>query len=723
MAEHIKNLIQLLENAATQSPDKYFNFTSYDTNSSDSLSFSELFIQSKKIAAAIQKKTKPQDRVILLFSPGLNFIIGFYACILSGVIAIPLPPPVNPESAIRFENVIKNSQPKLLLSEKLINHKFKALDGAKKIQSLQKIPFFSKLFKKYSKKNLTQAVFIQEKIQVPNIPWILIDDLKNKEKNLKWKPINPAPSERCYIQYTSGSTRQPQGVLMTHENVLSNLEATKQSLNLSDLDTAISWLPYYHDMGLIGYLFAPIMNQANCYLMSPFDFLRNPFNWLDSISKHGGTVTSAPNFAYDLCVQKITEAQKSKLDLSKLRIAMSGGEPIQASTIQSFTEKFTSCGFHPEAFVPAYGLAEATLGVSMKSPEVKLKFLNLDQEALKNNSVLPTDNAVNNKIIYSCGPLLLNLKIQLVNPETHEALPENHIGEIWLQGPSIAEGYWGQTADFNQASPLFSAYLNNKPTQDNGPYLKTGDLGFIHNQELYITGRLKDMIILRGHNYYPHDIEHTVEHSASGIKQGGVIAFSIHEDIHQDQEKLVIIAELNKRGDLNPSQYFNPIKQAISHKHGLETHEILLIPPRTLQKTTSGKIQRQKTKSLYLENLLPVITSWKKNESLQQPPLCPLVDAKVLSLPQGDGRDQIKDQEITIWLKNWIKTKKNLSEQDLNNIHHIADLGLDSLDLTEFVVDLKNQFNISIDPLDLLNYESLEQLADDIQEKFKTKNK
>ncbi|CDZ77179.1 Long-chain-fatty-acid--AMP ligase FadD29 [Legionella massiliensis] len=288
--------------------------------------------------------------------------------------------------------------------------------------------------------------------------------------------------------------------------MITNLDGLKHNLAITSGDVAVNWLPFYHDMGLIGYLFGPIQFQSDCWFMPPFDFLRNPYNWLGSISKHGGSITSAPNFAYDLCVKKITEEQKSNLRLDSLRVAMSGGEPIREETVNNFSEYFRSCGFKSNAFLPAYGLAESTVAVSTKMANEDPGLLGVDENDLKHHLVseLAADSK-NGKAIYSCGKLLPEAEVIVVDPEAKQLVSGNRIGEFWLRGPYVSQGYWGDLANKDNA---FASYL----ADGTGPYFRTGDLGFMRDNELYVTGRSKDLIIIRGHNYYPHDIERTVEH-------------------------------------------------------------------------------------------------------------------------------------------------------------------------------------------------------------------
>lgn len=687
MSKPYKNLTELLEFSAYTNPTKSFTFTNYGANTSESLSFVELLTRAREIAALIQNMTQRGDRVILLCTPGLNFITAFYGCILSGVIAVPLPPPVNIESAIRFENVVNNSQPKLILSEQIISNKLQMI---KKLGRFKKIPFFTSIYNHLSQQSLSQTTLIHSKLHMMGLPWVNVDFLDEHENNCTLAEINSDPSEHCYIQYTSGSTRQPQGVIMTHNNVISNLEGIKTRLNVGSSDVAISWLPYYHDMGLIGYMFGPIMYGSSCYLMSPFDFLRNPYNWLHSISEHGGTITSAPNFAFDLCVTKITEEQKSRLDLSSLHMAMSGGEPLRVDTLQRFTEKFKECGFHYDAFLPAYGLAESTVAVSMKGRKESLVHLNLDKNDLRQNtvSILPMDTA-KGKTFYSCGKLLPEQEVIIVDSENNTVVANDKIGEIWLKGPSVSPGYWGDSVDANE---IFFSFLQN----GSGPYLRTGDLGFIHEGHLYVTGRFKDLIILRGHNYYPQDIEHTIEQCHPGIKQECTVALSISNDF---EEKLVIVSEIQSPKHLNSDECIDAIKNAVNKSHGLTVHQVVLIPAKTLLKTTSGKIQRQKTKQLLLNGALPIFSQWQAKD-------VPTQQVVVSEHHLNNGSN-----DIHRWLLGWIEAKNNLSEEEVKKIKDIAHLGMDSLHLTEFVVDLKNKFNISIDPLDLLSHSSVEQLV------------
>lgn len=416
----------------------------------------------------------------------------------------------------------------------------------------------------------------------------------------------------AFLQYTSGSTGNPKGVMVSHRNLLKNSANIYQGFNHNRDSRGVIWLPPYHDMGLIGGIIQPLYGGFPVTLMSPNSFIRKPIRWLQAISRYGATTSGGPNFAYKRCLETITPQQKAKLDLSSWQVAFTGAEAISAQTLEQFAEAFAECGFRREAFYPCYGLAESTLFVTGKTTKSDFKEPNIcqiDSKKLEQNrGIIGNEKTDQTQKIVSCGQSVVDEKVIIVNPETFTPCSPETVGEIWISGASVAQGYWGQEEATEAA---FCAYLAD--TKE-GPFLRTGDLGFLHQGELLITGRLKDLIIIRGRNYYPQDIELTVENVHQSLRQSGCVATSITDE---EGEKLLIIAEIRRKfiDKINIEEIFSKIRFAISQKHGIQADEIVLVKQGSIPKTSSGKIQRHACKQEYLANNLPVIEHLELVES------------------------------------------------------------------------------------------------------------
>ncbi len=535
-----------------------------------SLSYRDLDRQARAIAAQLQRLELQGGRALLIYSPGLDFIAAFFGCLYAGVIAVPVYPPRRNLSSI--QTIAADAQASTVLTQ----------------QSL-----------------LTQTA------QLVGIDhWIATDQILSKSSGPPltdgqltsgqpdaWQPITLDPNTLAFLQYTSGSTGQPKGVMVSHANLLHNSALIYEKFGHSPASRGVIWLPPYHDMGLIGGILQPLYGGFPVTLMAPVAFLQKPIRWLEAISRCGanGAVTSGgPNFAYERCVEKITPAQKANLDLSGWTVAFTGAEPIRAATLSRFTAAFADCGFRPEAFYPCYGLAEATLLVTGGDKTSRPQQISVSTRALQQHRVEVVSDAdaaqpEAAQRLVSCGQPAADQSLLIVDPETRQPCAPDRIGEIWLAGKSVTRGYWQQPELNARTFVELQSAAGSEHNQSF--YLRTGDLGFIYNNELFITGRLKDVLIIRGRNYYPQDIERTVEQSHPALSPGCGAAFICEVD---GTEQLIIIQEVNREHwrSANPEEMITAIRAAISEEHQLQAHTIQLLKPGTIPKTSSGKIKR-----------------------------------------------------------------------------------------------------------------------------------
>jgi len=572
-------LVDLLQIRAESQPHQtIYKFLIDGETESVSLTYQQLEKKAKAIAAYLQSVCSPQDRVLLLFPAGLDYITAFFGCLYAGVIAIPAYPPRPNRSLNRIHNILENAQTSV------------ALTNSETLQGLER--------------QLASATELQ------NLRWITTDAIDDAAA-LSWQQPNVSESDIAFLQYTSGSTAEPKGVRIAYKNLLHNLDAIHNCFRHSAQSKGVIWLPPYHDMGLIGGVLQPLFGDFPVTLMSPLMFLQNPLRWLKAISRDGATTSGGPNFAYDLCVRKFKPEQLRGLDLSTWQVAFNGAEPINHETLAKFAETFAPYGFDYNAFYPCYGMAEATLIISGGSKNASIVTQTVRGKALEQNKIAIADaNEPHPHTLVSCGQSLKDQKLAIANPETLTTCPPGEVGEIWVSGASIAQGYWRQP---EITTATFEAYLQDT---GEGPYLRTGDLGFIDRGELFFTGRLKDMIVIKGRNHYPQDIEKTVEETSSWIRPSCVASFSV--DL-QGEEKLVVLAEVERKywssnrtkakGSGSASaeimtvkELTQTIRREISKNHDLQVYATLLLKPGSLPKTSSGKIQRHACRTDFISN-------------------------------------------------------------------------------------------------------------------------
>ncbi len=575
-AAHTQNFVELLKFQSDQTPNKVaFRFLGNGEEETEKLTYGELDRRSRAIASRLQCIISPGERALLIYPSGLNFIAAFFGCLYAGVVAVPAYPPKPNRGMERYQSIVHDAQLTVVLTTAAL------------------------------------AVTLKDQIcqstQMRDLRWLTTDDIDINDAT-HWKQPLVEEEDLAFLQYTSGSTGAPKGVMISHRNLIQNSAAINHCFQDTPDSVGVSWLPPYHDMGLIGGVLQPIYVGATMVLMPPLAFVFKPFRWLNAISNYGATTSGGPNFAYDLCVQKITEKQRLSLDLARWGVAFTGAEPIRSETLEKFYEMFRHYGFHRESFYPCYGMAEATLIVSGGSKE-SAPILHRDKDASspsQNEIGVGNKSSSNTKVMVGCGTASLNLNIAIVDPISLKPCEPDTVGEIWVRGSSVAQGYWNREEETSHA---FNGYCED---HQNESFLRTGDLGFLHCDELFVTGRLKDIIIIHGCNYYPQDIELTVESSHSALKAFSSAAFAI--DI-ESRERLVIVQEVERNflRDLDAKTIIAKIRQDIAEVHSLSTYALVLIKPGSIPKTTSGKVKRFACKAMFLEGSLRAIEDWSEN--------------------------------------------------------------------------------------------------------------
>lgn len=534
------------------------------------VTYEELDLRSRSIAALLQKQGAAGQRIILFYSPGLDFLSAFWGCLYAGAVAVPVFPARLKRQIPRLVAIATDAQASIVLTTSQIQ-----------LRSLE-------LFK--------QAP------ELKRLRWQTTDDI-SLVLAAQWKAQAARAETLALLQYTSGSTDKPKGVMVSHGNLAHNSACIQRVFGFAPESIALTWLPPYHDMGLIGGLLQPLYAGCRAVVMPPGSFLQRPIRWLQAITRYNASVAVAPNFAYDLCVRKITHDEREYLRLDSLRVALNGSEPVHHETLEQFAETFAPCGFRAEAFRPVYGLAEATLLVSGSSLPALPTIYNAKTSALKHNAVIAaSENSSDSRAFVSCGSAVPDMKIVVANPDTLSLCPADRVGEIWVAGPSVAQGYWGRPRETEQT---FQARLANT---GEGPFLRTGDLGFVKNGQLFITGRLKDLVIIGGCNHHPHDLELTVGDSHRLLRQGCSAAFSIDGTL---EERLVIVQEVNVLGSANSAEIVVAIRRALVESHELHPYAILLIEARSIYRTSSGKIQRHLCKAGFLAGTLRIVHEWR----------------------------------------------------------------------------------------------------------------
>ena len=608
----------------------------HDDGHRESLTFGELDRRACAVAQGLSAHGSPGDRVLLLLPSGLDYAVAFYGCLYAGCVAVPAFPPDDGRARRgeeRLSVIVADAGARLALSTRAV------LDSGTTARAL------------------------------PGLPVLASDELARTDPTAWQEPATGA-GDLALLQYTSGSTSDPRGVMLTHRNMIHNAAIQRRAWRLSSASVGVSWLPLYHDLGVLTCLLQPIFSGFAATMMSPAAFLRSPLSWLRTISDERGTFAGGPNFAFDLCVRKTTPAQRAALDLSTWDRAFNGAEPVHPETLRGFAEAFAPSGFRAEAMYPCYGLSEANLvaGGLRDAPPIITR---LDREQLANGRAVRAAQdtpAERVRVVVGCGTWQDEQDVRIVDPQTRELRDDGVEGEIWVGGPSVSEGYWGRP---EESVASFGARLANEPQ---AKFLRTGDLGFVLDGELYVAGRLKDLLIVRGRNHHPQDIERTLLAAHPALRPGGGVAFSIDGDGDGDgEERLVIVQEVP--GDLDADRLFADLRQHIAEQHELALYAAALVRPGTLPKTTSGKVRRRACRQAFLDNTLDVVAAFRSQV------------ADVQDDPADAPGAPLDRREIERRLVAWLAPRLGVAPPELSTTEPLARYGLDS----RLAVDLSGE--------------------------------
>ncbi|HET9627463.1 MAG TPA: fatty acyl-AMP ligase [Kofleriaceae bacterium] len=568
MAKNLNELV--VRNAREQAARLAYVFLRDGERDEIRVTWSELDRQARVVAARLRAVCDVGDRALLLFPPGIEFIVGFLGCLYAGVVAVPAYPPDPTRLRITLQR----------LQVIAADCRARAVLGTTRVTD-------------------RHAELAMAAPALRDVAWIATDSAPPASTD--FTPVDAAPGDFAFLQYTSGSTAAPKGVIVSHGNILANEHAICSLMELDHTSCCVGWLPLYHDMGLIGNVLAPVYAGFPLALMSPMHFMQSPVRLLRAISRYRGTVCGGPNFAYEHCVNRVTEEDKATLDLSSWRVAYNGSEPIRADTLRRFTEAFASCGFAAEAAYPCYGLAEATLIVSGKPVPERFRSVQLDKAALERHKIVEATTA-NAVTLTSSGRIGPGFEVEIVEPETMRRVGAGEIGEIWLAGPSVAQGYFGQA---EATERTFRARIADDASA--GPFLRTGDLGFKQGDNLFVTGRIKDVIVIRGRKLHPQDLERAAEVAHPALRVGGCAAFALEQD---GEEAVGLIATI--KGDaIDTGAVLGSLRQALADSHQVTPAALILTQPSELPKTSSGKVQRHACREAFLKGTLRTTAVWR----------------------------------------------------------------------------------------------------------------
>lgn len=671
ISRNVSTIVELLRYRGIHQPNnEAFTFLQDGETQETILTYLELDRRSRAVASQLQTLGLSGERALLLYPPGLEYIAAFFGCLYAGVVAVPAYPPRNQRNTPRILSILNDAQAAVILTTTAISSQ---------VQSLFK-----------------------DKFNINNIHWLTTDNL-TAGIEAAWQEPLINQDTLAFLQYTSGSTGTPKGVMLSHGNLLHNAAVTRQYMEHSPSSKFVTWLPVYHDMGLIGGVLQPLYSSFPCIMMPPAAFLQRPYRWLEIISRYRGTTSGAPNFAYELCIEKITTEQRSTLDLSSWTIAFNGAEPIRQQTLEHFADTFAECGFRPEAFYPCYGMAEATLMVSGSVKSALVTTKNLQKTALERNHVITAAAKEENSVaLVSCGRVVPQQQIVIANPETLTSCAADEVGEIWVSGPSVGHGYWNRPEETAQT---FRAYLQDTGV---GPFLRTGDLGFLHNDELFITGRVKDLIIIRGRNLYPQDLELSAERSHKMLRSGSGATFAVEVE---KEERLVVVQELDFRAKPNIDQVIGAIREAIAQEHEVQVYAVVLIKAGTIPKTSSGKIQRRSTKARFLAGTLDIVGSNILEISQVTEAEEMLTRAELLAIEPSQQQPL-----LNYYLQKLITRVLRVTPSQLDYQQPLSSLGLDSLKVFELKNQIEVDFEVTISVADFFDGVSLAELATQILE-------
>ena len=669
MALGSKNLIEILKYRSKYQPDKQaYIFLQDGETESASLTYGEL----DRLAISIARNLQlwEGERALLLYPSGLEFITAFFGCLYAGVVAVPVYPPRRNQKLSRLLAIVNDAQAKVALTTSSI---------------------LADIENRW-----------EQEAELARLKVVATDTITANHQ--EFVPRSVTRSSLAFLQYTSGSTGTPKGVMVTHGNIIHNQQLIQTASGHSEKTIFLGWLPLFHDMGLIGNVLQPIYLGIPSILMPPSAFLQQPVRWLAAISRYQATTSGGPNFAYDLCVDKVRSEQLANLDLSSWDVAFNGAEPVRAETLKKFGEKFAACGFNYRAFNPGYGMAETTLITTGGEKNQQPVLLGVKAEKLEQNLVVESEIASPvSRVLVGCGHPYMDMTVNIVNPESLTRCEQGQVGEIWVSGGSVASGYWNRP---EATAETFQAAL--KDTGE-GPFLRTGDRGFLLDGELFVTGRLKDVIIIRGRNHYPQDIELTAENSHPAIRSYCSAAFSVEMAA---EERLVIACEVERTylNKLNTEEVVREIQMTVSTEHELEVYGVVLLKTGSIPKTSSGKIQRLACKQGFLEGSLNVVGQWQK--TLEENPQIIGSNSQLNIQNYSPNNHSRTVAEIEAWLAEKFVEILQITPDKIDLKKPLAVYGLNSVKAVSISAKLEEWLGISVAPTIVYDYPSIQALAD-----------
>lgn len=707
MNYQMKSLNDALGRWANETPNKVaYTFLVDGENQEEKITYQALEEKVKAVAATLQLLGKQGDRVMLLCPSSIDFITSFFGCLYAGMIAVPVYHKVK-QNPNRFLNILNDANPSVILGHKQIINEAKAILGE-----------------------------ANQKLKWQNI------ELIQSNRARFYRTFAAELNTTAFLQYTSGSTSDPKGVIVSHENLLYNFEIIAASSDSHQLTNFFTWLPLYHDMGLIGNALFSTFLGAHLVFMTPTSFIKKPVRWLKAISKYKVQISGAPNFAYDLVPRKVIPSDLEGLDLSSWEVAFCGAEPIRYETLRNFAAKLGNYGFNFNALFPCYGLAEATLMVTASGKGNGIKRVFVDKDKMdKSEAYFVSKNAANSKVFVASGKKVLEQEIRIVHPETCLELEEGQVGEVWVAGKHIAKGYWNKPEVSKQR---LQAQLEGEEFD----YLRTGDLGFKKKGQLYITGRIKDLIKIRGRGIYPQDLEFAIDDLSeqfAEIRKGGAGAFAVEQN---GKEGIATFIEIKPRNNKDhcPEKLSKAIIKAIAEQFDVVLADVVFIKSGTLPKTTSGKIKRHACSELYKNNFknyfVPIFQlSANVNTGIEETTdnipgaangICVTFKSGNLKTKRNQSNlnfelslsgvqpasnvlhhnKTVQSDEIQRWLAEWLSNKLKISLAQIDPKESLMCYGLDSIDAIELVDTIEKKMKVSISSTVLHDLDTLAAIAD-----------
>jgi acyl-CoA synthetase (AMP-forming)/AMP-acid ligase II/acyl carrier protein len=656
-----RTIAGMLRYRSSRQPDQIaYRFLADDGVGYAEITYRELDEGAKQVAAWVQSRNTSGNPIPLIFSAGLDFIHAFYGCLYAENCVVPLSLPSVAEGASRTRAALAEVCPSVVLvANKVRERLYRELADDSGRPAFDLVPF--------------------EEVA---------------ESNLRWHEPRFDGDGLALLQFTSGSVASPKGVKISHRNLLHNIGLMSTASRASVDSVGVSWLPHFHDMGLIGGILMPLCIGFPVTLMSPSSFVRRPIRWLETISKTKATMSGAPNFGYEHCLREIKREDLRSIDLSSWCTAFSGAEPIRPQTIARFCDRFGDVGFRKEALFPCYGLAEATLMVSGQhwSDASEQKF---SRSSLQDGSAQVAEDEGDCSTLVSSGPILRGHRVLIVEPKTGSVCQAGGVGEVWIDSDSVGQGYWNRP---DESIEMFRAQPNGP--DDGGRFLRTGDLGFLWRGQLFITGRQKDLLIIRGVNFYPQDIERALEATVPTLRAGFGAAFTVEDD---REEKLVIVYELDV-ASREPGAEFDNMAATLARQFGLQVRAIALIKRNRIPRTTSGKIKRQTCRSDFIAGRLPIVAEWRNPAENQK------MEASV-DHGELESSGVIEEGKVRAVLKQHLAELLGIEVGTISDCRSIYDLGMDSLLVAQLQNRIEQSLKIRLDVTHVLDAETVGEIV------------